>query len=1080
MSPPAWTASVLGRARSPMAWFQLVAGLWLFAAGVVLGLRSRLGVGPWDVLHDGIRHVTPLSFGVATILVGVVLLVAGALAGVRPGPGTLVNMVLIGIFSDAMLATGIGADLGARGLPMRLAAVVVGVLLVALGSALYIGAGLGSGPRDSLMLAIAARTGLRVGVVRAIIETSVLIIGVLLGGAAGIGTILFAFGIGPAVEVAFRLLRVEVPSKKTAPRVQPFETCSPPGRSSESRRGAGVRGPQPLGGAGDPTVRRRAPDVAGHGRGGRRRHGHDQHQGDRLQGPQPAQRPQRGAVRVLGQVLRALAPGRGCGPDRLPAPGHGAAGRLLPPHQRRAPGLGRLPPRHGGAAARAHPDPVREGGPEPLRLAPGRPTEVPDVHRKRRRGWPTRSTWDCSFASRRCLARRRQSRASSGAACRSSSRSQPRSPGTRSGSARRPSGSSTRSPTRTAARRTCPVRWPPRSWRTSASCSASPLPSRSTSWRPSCRGSVDGRFPSEPEVACTQPPRRSSSVQRVSRTWTRSSSSSSRWPPRAAGSVPSRRWTATAAAGGWPRRSTRSARSCWSPRPAAASSASWAWTWPATAWPTSACWSPRAGAAAAWAARCCGPASSGRAGPAPTRSRSRSGRTTRRPWRSTRSSVSSARACCAATTAAATASCGTPSSWACLGEADLGDQLGAHPVDAAPRQPVVLERRLGACQPVEPRPQVPQHGLAVAGADLAGVAQRTAVVVADQQRPQPHPRAGRIGPAADHELLLVDALELQPVLRAGVLVRRVGARGDQALPAPAAGVPVQRLALGVAVRQEAKWVPVGQRVAQQRLPVAELERGGVVALEMEDVEEVVEHRDAAAQRAGGVAELDAALEALEAGARPLERDDLPVDDEVVAALRFERADQLGVGLVQRLAGPRQQPQPASVAEGQAALAVQFALVDPSGVGEALVGQHGQHRRCPFRLLLRPQQFPGPRRESVQRAGHAAPSAPVLVGGAPCGFPQTARLTREAELASWEGRAGVLGERPAGSTSRRPRLIAPRARSRHRGRPGPPPGAPSTGPPWWPRTNRAARARRLPPGSRWRRAAPRPPAPARCR
>src|SRR6266568_1396886 len=81
MSPPAWTASVLGRARSPMAWFQLVAGLWLFAAGVVLGLRSRLGVGPWDVLHDGIRHVTPLSFGVATILVGVVLLVAGARVG---------------------------------------------------------------------------------------------------------------------------------------------------------------------------------------------------------------------------------------------------------------------------------------------------------------------------------------------------------------------------------------------------------------------------------------------------------------------------------------------------------------------------------------------------------------------------------------------------------------------------------------------------------------------------------------------------------------------------------------------------------------------------------------------------------------------------------------------------------------------------------------------------------------------------------------------------------------------------------------------------------------------------------------
>jgi uncharacterized membrane protein YczE len=222
MAAPAGTASTLRRARSPLAWLRLVSGLWLFAAGIVMGLRSRLGVGPWDVLHDGIRHVTPLSFGTATIVVGVVLLVAGTLTGVRPGPGTLVNMVLIGLFADAMLATGIGADLGGRGLPLRLAVVVGGVALVALGSALYIGAGLGSGPRDSVMLAIAARTGLRVGAVRAILEGTVLVAGVLLGGAAGVGTVLFAFGIGPAVEVAFRLLRVEVPSRRRA-RVQTCE-----------------------------------------------------------------------------------------------------------------------------------------------------------------------------------------------------------------------------------------------------------------------------------------------------------------------------------------------------------------------------------------------------------------------------------------------------------------------------------------------------------------------------------------------------------------------------------------------------------------------------------------------------------------------------------------------------------------------------------------------------------------------------------------------------------------------------------------------------------------------------------------
>jgi uncharacterized protein len=199
--------------RRALAWVRLFAGLWLFAAGVVLGLRAGLGVAPWDVLHDGIRRVSPLSFGTATILVGVVLVAVALAAGIRPGPGTLANMLAIGVFADAMLATGIAGDLDARPLPLRLLAVAGGVGLVALGTALYIGAGLGSGPRDSLMLALSARTRVRVGVVRALIEASVLVVGWLLGGAAGVGTVLYAFGIGPAVELAFRLLRVQPPAK---------------------------------------------------------------------------------------------------------------------------------------------------------------------------------------------------------------------------------------------------------------------------------------------------------------------------------------------------------------------------------------------------------------------------------------------------------------------------------------------------------------------------------------------------------------------------------------------------------------------------------------------------------------------------------------------------------------------------------------------------------------------------------------------------------------------------------------------------------------------------------------------------
>jgi uncharacterized protein len=211
--------------RRALAWVRLFAGLWLFAAGVVLGLRSGLGVSPWDVLHDGIRQVTPLSFGAATVLVGVVLVAVSLAAGIRPGPGTLANMLAIGVFADAMLATGIAGDLDARPLALRLGAVAAGVGLVALGSALYIGAGLGSGPRDSLMLALSARTRVRVGIVRALIEAGVLAVGWLLGGAAGVGTVLFAFGIGPAVELAFRLLRVEPPARPDRRTSRRAGTC---------------------------------------------------------------------------------------------------------------------------------------------------------------------------------------------------------------------------------------------------------------------------------------------------------------------------------------------------------------------------------------------------------------------------------------------------------------------------------------------------------------------------------------------------------------------------------------------------------------------------------------------------------------------------------------------------------------------------------------------------------------------------------------------------------------------------------------------------------------------------------------
>lgn len=182
----------------------------MFAFGVVLTIRSNIGLSPWDVLADGIRLRTPLTFGGAVIAIGFVLVVGTWLGGVRPGIGTIANMLLIGLFADLMLATDIGAGLADGALVPRVLLDLAGIATIGIGSALYIGAQLGTGPRDSLMVMLSRRAKLRIGVARAVIEGTALIAGIALGGTAGVGTALFAIGIGPAVDLAFRLFGMEV------------------------------------------------------------------------------------------------------------------------------------------------------------------------------------------------------------------------------------------------------------------------------------------------------------------------------------------------------------------------------------------------------------------------------------------------------------------------------------------------------------------------------------------------------------------------------------------------------------------------------------------------------------------------------------------------------------------------------------------------------------------------------------------------------------------------------------------------------------------------------------------------------
>lgn len=196
-------------------------GLLLFALGIVLLLGAELGLAPWDVLNQGIEDKTALSFGNANIAVAVLVMATAAALGSGIGPGTVANAVLIGVFVDLLVAAGLSEAIS--GLPggLRGVFVALGIGSVAVGSALYIGAGMGAGPRDSLMLVLSRRSRFRLGPVRAAIESAVTLAGFALGGTVGIGTLAFAFGIGPAVEAGFALLDRSSLAVQVLPATQP-------------------------------------------------------------------------------------------------------------------------------------------------------------------------------------------------------------------------------------------------------------------------------------------------------------------------------------------------------------------------------------------------------------------------------------------------------------------------------------------------------------------------------------------------------------------------------------------------------------------------------------------------------------------------------------------------------------------------------------------------------------------------------------------------------------------------------------------------------------------------------------------
>lgn len=192
--------------RLPRRLIQLTVGLVLYGISMAMMVRSTLGLDPWDVFHYGLAQRLPLTFGQVVIVVGLLVLLAWIPLRQWPGLGTVANVFVIGFATDAGLAL-ISAPTGWWA---RIALLLGGILLNGVAGGLYIGSQLGPGPRDGLMTGLAHRTGRSIRLVRTCLELSVLIVGWLLGGVVGIGTVLYALLIGPLVHYFLAIFTVEL------------------------------------------------------------------------------------------------------------------------------------------------------------------------------------------------------------------------------------------------------------------------------------------------------------------------------------------------------------------------------------------------------------------------------------------------------------------------------------------------------------------------------------------------------------------------------------------------------------------------------------------------------------------------------------------------------------------------------------------------------------------------------------------------------------------------------------------------------------------------------------------------------
>ncbi len=189
---------------------QLFVGLGLYGMSLAMMVRGDLGLAPWDVLHSGLIRYLPISLGQAVVVMSFVVLLLWIPLQEVPGLGTIANALLVGVSADATLALLDRPD----SLVLQVALMIGGVVLCGAATAAYIGAQFGRGPRDGLMTGLHRRTGWSLRLVRTGLEATVVLIGLLLGGVLGVGTVVFALAIGPITQALLPLFLVDL----TAPR----------------------------------------------------------------------------------------------------------------------------------------------------------------------------------------------------------------------------------------------------------------------------------------------------------------------------------------------------------------------------------------------------------------------------------------------------------------------------------------------------------------------------------------------------------------------------------------------------------------------------------------------------------------------------------------------------------------------------------------------------------------------------------------------------------------------------------------------------------------------------------------------